>query len=88
MAEVTIVVPLSSAEQEAIMRPVEGSGGFQGLLRRLQDAVAQDRLILSLSEAERIVDYANEYGQGGFQDRLQVVLDAIRKVRDATKLTE
>lgn len=88
MQELEIVVPLLPAQCELIMRPVEGSGGFQDLLRHIQDATAEDSLILRLSEVERIVTYVNEYGQGGFQERPEVVLDAIRRVRDATKLTE
>jgi len=83
--QVRIEVTLSPAELSVLTRPVDGSGGFQDLLRGLQAAVRNNTLTLTVSQVHRIVRYVNQYGQGGFQERLGIVLDAIRKVKQATQ---
>ncbi len=57
---------------ELIKRPVEGQGGLQSLLRRLNRNLSPDgSLNLSDTDVERIRRYASKYGQGGFEDRLK-----------------
>jgi hypothetical protein len=73
-----IVIELLPEELQYLQRPVSGQGGFQSLLRRLQNQVAHDRLVLSVSDAERLLRYATQYGQGGFQDRLRHAVEQVR----------
>lgn len=51
------------------MRPVQGQGGFQQLLRKLQSQLVGCVLTLDASDAERLERYSSAYGLGGFQDR-------------------
>jgi hypothetical protein len=71
---VRIAVELTEGELEILNRPVRGSGGFQGLLRRLQRNVVERTLILEVQDIERILRYATDYGEGGFQSRLRAAL--------------
>ncbi|MFQ6060546.1 MAG: hypothetical protein ACE5KV_04495 [Thermoplasmata archaeon] len=76
---------LTEEEYEIIVRPVEGQGGFQSLLRTIQSRLSQPTLegleerafYLSYDEMERLQRYSEQYGEGGFQQRLRVLLDAI-----------
>jgi hypothetical protein len=68
-------VVLSDADRERLMRPVNGSGGFQSLLRSLQPLLKSDgTLTLDATMTERVVRYSTKYGSGGFQGRLLVLL--------------
>ncbi len=74
-------VTLLASEKQAVTDPVNGEGGFQNLLRGLQDRLDGNTLILHPIEVERIHRYADEYGQGGFQDRFTLIAAAIRRAR-------
>lgn len=64
---------------ERINRPVNGQGGFQDLLRLLQNGLSGNTLIIDSEEvAERILRYADQYGEGGFENRLRGIADQIR----------
>jgi len=66
-------IPLSKEAREQLLRPVRGSGGFQSLLRRLQNGLDSDTGVLEISESdmEKCIRYTADYGEGGFQDRLR-----------------
>lgn len=65
-------IVLTPALIQILKRPVEGQGGLQSLLRRLNRNLAPDgSLNLTDTDVERIRRYASEYGQGGFEDRLK-----------------
>jgi hypothetical protein len=75
---------LSVNEYEALMRPVRGQGGFQTLLRSLQNAVDWRTrvLILTVTQINRIQKYYKQYGQGGFQGRLPELAKALSEIKD------
>jgi hypothetical protein len=52
---------------------VVGSGGFQSLIKRLQDSVDRTTNTISISDAdlEKIRNYTEGYGEGGFQGRMK-----------------
>jgi hypothetical protein len=66
---------LNAQEAEALMRKVNGTGGFQGLLRALQKGFDRrtGTLTLTADQIERINRYTQQYGAGGFEDRLDGV---------------
>ena len=63
---------LSQEELALLRRPVVGKGGFQSLLRGIQDKIDVEgmRVELSPAENEKMVRYAMQYGPGGFQERM------------------
>ena len=63
---------LSSSELGALLRPVIGEGGFQILLRKLQQQVDPRTRILRIAsdDHEKMIRYKAEYGPGGFQGRI------------------
>lgn len=72
---ITIQMELSGEALEALRRSVNGSGGFQSLLRSLQSMVTADGvLVLTPEVAGSIARYVHAYGRGGFQGRLESVL--------------
>lgn len=72
---VTVTIELPDDALEALRRPVVGQGGFQSLLRELQDRVGTGSVLtLTPDLIARIVRYVQDYGQGGFQGRLDTVL--------------
>lgn len=77
---ISITVPLSEQAKELFRRPVTGEGGFQSLLRKLQQQVSPDGLVLYLADVEQVARYAREYGSGGFQQRLGPLIEEIRTV--------
>ena len=66
-------IQLSKEDCERLLRPVIGSGGFQSLLRRLQNGLDKKSGVLDISESdmEKCVRYTANYGPGGFQERLR-----------------
>jgi hypothetical protein len=63
-------VQLSVSEAERLRRPVNGRGGFQSLLRRVQRSLTTDHIIdVTDQDFGRLVRYFFEYGYGGFQSR-------------------
>ena len=63
---------LNAEEASALMRPVNGSGGFQSLLRSLQKSFdpKTNEIVLTSDQVEKIRRYSKDYGAGGFEDRL------------------
>ena len=72
-----IIIELTDSALELISRPVKGSGGWQSLLRKLQQNVSGNELTLSTEDIVRIIRYSLNYGQGGYEDRLRPVVDEI-----------
>jgi hypothetical protein len=72
---------LSPEEGAALMRKVNGTGGFQSLLRMLQKSYDKDTRAVRLSddEIERVVRYTTQYGWGGFEGRLEGLRDKLSK---------
>ena len=70
-----ICIELTQAQTRLLKRPIEGSGGWQSLLRLLQRRLEGQDLSLTPGEIARILRYKTRYGQGGFQDRLAGVID-------------
>jgi hypothetical protein len=70
-----VVVQLARDQVEFLSRPIHGQGGYQSLLRGLQDNTSEGFLRLSHFDCERIVRCATEYGEGGFQGRLRSVIE-------------
>ena len=63
---------LNEKEMAELDVPVNGTGGFQDLMRRLQLDLNTETGEIDVSDAdvERISRYCTQYGQGGWQDRL------------------
>jgi hypothetical protein len=62
-----------------IRKPVEGQGGFQELIRRLQEQLdCNDALTLTDEDIERIQRYQS-YEPGGFEDRLAPLLKLLQE---------
>jgi hypothetical protein len=74
-----VVVRLESEDLEYLSRPVRGQGGFQSLLRKIQQQITGQTLALSIADAERLVRYSRDYGGGGFETRLKRVLSQVRE---------
>lgn len=71
----TVRLELPDSAVQALRRPVNGSGGFQNLLRELQERISGDNtLVLTPDLVAKIARYVQSYGQGGFQGRLDTVL--------------
>ena len=69
-----MVIVLSSSEKQRLMEPVNGEGGFQSLLRGLQQKLQADgHLNLSVDDLEKIPRYARKYKQGGYEDKLKAI---------------
>lgn len=77
-----VTIILTEAEAEPILREVNGKGGMQSLLRRLQSKLNKKNRSIELTpkEIEQILKYGLNYGQGGFQDRLLGIAKALRRV--------
>ncbi len=63
-------VELSDELVALLQRPVNGRGGFQNLLRKLQGQLSGNVLTVTEQDVERMVRYSLSYGEGGFQGRL------------------
>lgn len=62
---------LTPAERTEILKPVNGTGGYQTLLRDLQQTLQPDgTLVLDDELLGRVVRMCR-YGNGGFQGRLK-----------------
>ncbi len=72
-------VVLTDDQVSIIMRPVNGRGGFQCLLRALRRRLDGSTLHLTPELAERVSRYATRYGPGGFEGRLGSIVDAARR---------
>lgn len=80
-----IVVPgLFPEEMEPLMNEVNGTGGYQSFIRKLQNQYSRKDglIILDKTDIERIPGYVNNYGQGGFQDRLLPLMEKIEEIQE------
>lgn len=85
-SSLTIHLVLSPATAAALRRPVNGTGGFQSLLRTLQAQLAPDNILtLTPDLAGRIAKYVHSYGGGGFQGRLDTVLEELTELARALR---
>jgi hypothetical protein len=84
-ATLTVRVELSPNALQALSREVNGSGGFQSLLRALQRQVENggNTLVLTPDLVGKIARYVQNYGQGGFQGRLDGVLAELTQLAKA-----
>jgi hypothetical protein len=78
MKEPQIIIPLTTKECAAFKRPINGQGGFQNLLKRLNKKIdpITKTITVSVSDVHYIRKYATKFGQGGFQDRLAPIMNA------------
>lgn len=76
---------LSEFDASLLNKVVNGEGGMQSLLRKLQNQMTSRRILtLTGDDIEKIKQYRFKYGTtGGWQQRLKGVLDII----DAINLT-
>lgn len=82
---VTLRFALTPATVDALNRPVVGQGGFQGLLRQVQDLLSGNELTLTPELVGKIVRYVQDYGQGGFQGRLDLILHELKSLGAALR---
>lgn len=75
----TRVIVLRDDQVRRLMREVRGEGGFQSLLRDIQNHISSDKLTLSPSLRQKVVRYALKYGDGGFQRRLAGITDFVTR---------
>ena len=70
-----MLIILNIDEINRLLNPAVGKGGFQSLLRQLQQRLnAQTgELKLSVSDLERIPQYAFDYKNGGWENQLLYV---------------
>jgi ABC-type hemin transport system ATPase subunit len=71
-------VVLNQGEMNALMQRVNGQGGIQTFIRRLQGKLrpATGEIRLDDKDLENIPHYAFDYGQGGFEQR---IIDAFKR---------
>lgn len=75
-----ILIQIDHETAERIRKPIIGVGGFQDLLKLLQDHLKGQALeIPGLDVGRRIVRYARQYGRGGFEGRLEKIADEIEE---------
>lgn len=86
----TITFQLSLVHANMLRKPVNGQGGWQDFLRKLQNKLQDDnRLVLDYSEIRKIYRYTYTYGVGGFEQRLEGILLSIKEATDtAVKKTK
>ena len=65
-----------------LLRPVNGQGGFQQLLRKLQSQLNGSVLTLDDDDIEKLDRYSHTYGLGGFQDRTRPSSTEVQQVLD------
>lgn len=72
-------VRLDNEAHDKLMEPINGQGGLQRLLRKLQSQYDQQTKILIYNDEDRgkINRYANDYKNGGYQDRFRAILRCI-----------
>jgi len=82
-----IKIELTKYEAELLLRPVQGNGGMQTLMKRLQRNLNGNTLIVNDEDVPRIKLYCKKYASsGGFQQRLKPILRAMDATRYNTKL--
>ncbi len=74
-------IKLDSNAIEQLLKPVNGDGGYQSLMRKLQAQYNHNNGILEYDgdDLEKLKRYANEYESGGFQGRFKAILNCIER---------
>lgn len=78
-------IRLSARARTAFAKPVNGKGGHQTLLRRLQKQIDDGVLSASEADLEKMLRYMLSYGKGGFQQRLAAATGRAASTRAAKK---
>jgi hypothetical protein len=70
---------LNADELAELNRPLNGVGGFQSLIKRLQSQVnpATHEVRLTDTDVDELQHYAFDFKQGGFQDRLVMIFGRV-----------
>jgi predicted DNA-binding transcriptional regulator YafY len=55
----------------------KGDGGFQRLIRMLQENLVKSSLSLTEEQVQRVVRYAEKYGKGGYQVIFKAILSSL-----------
>ncbi|WP_107830047.1 hypothetical protein [Campylobacter concisus] len=63
---------------EVIKKSAGDSGGFQTLMKKLQNQLSDHILTYDSDDLEKLKRY-KEYGVGGFENRCETVLNCIKK---------
>ena len=66
-----VSMALTTTEATTLRKPIRGHGGFQSLLKKLQDQFDGRHLKVSAADMERLRRYSAAYGGGGFQRRIR-----------------
>ena len=74
-------IKLDKNAVDAVNKEVNGNGGHQNLMKKLQDQYDCGNGVLKYddSDLEKLMRYSSKYGKGGFQDRFRVILACIDK---------
>lgn len=62
-------INLTKRGRDRLMRPLNGSGGFQRFGRKLQSQIVGRTLTLTDADMGKVIRYA-QYDRGGFEGRL------------------
>lgn len=73
-----MIVTLNTDALEALNMPINGQGGFQDFMKKLQNQCQNGVLTYDDDDLQRLRDYANDYGIGGYQSRFKKILDCIK----------
>lgn len=76
----TYSVNVAPSVAAKIRKSVEGDGGFQDLLRKLQEQLSTDGSVVTVTEEdiEKIIRYES-YKPGGFEERLGPLVEVLRQ---------
>jgi hypothetical protein len=66
-----LTIKLSEKQIQTLFEPINGRGGFQNLIKTLQNKVHGNQITLNSKDIKRIQEYANKYGYGGYETRLK-----------------
>lgn len=78
-----IVIQLNEEQLEHLSKAITGSGGWQGLLRRLQQGIRGNELSIAVGDLEAMLRYAKKYGDGGWEGRIRRVLPEVFELAEA-----
>ncbi|WP_270968403.1 hypothetical protein [Campylobacter upsaliensis] len=71
-------VILNQEAVDLLTKPVNGDGGHQKLLTKLQSQCGNANVLTyDNDDLEKIKRYAENYGEGGFQNRFKAILKCI-----------